>query len=422
MGLPAEKMEVREPALVSSAVAERAAWLAAAVAALGYFVDVFDMWLFSNLRVASLQSLGLSPEEVTRVGARILNFQQAGLLTGGFLWGILADKQGRVRVMFGSILLYSVTTLLTAFINDVSVYAWLRYFTGIGLAGEIGAGITLVSELLPSDRRGYATTAVATLGVSGALAAGLVSKLLLWRQAYIFGAVLGLALLALRVAVYESGMFAAISGDAQIVRGSLRLLFSSLSRAMRFVSCIFIGVPIYLVFGHFMAFAPEVGAAFGIRNIAVPDVIMAGSLGLTCGDLLAGIFSQRLRSRKRPIFWLLSLSFLLSLALVSGFVKTATEYIVLNGVIGLCLGYWTCLITTTAEQFGTNLRGTVTTATPNLIRATIIPINLIFVGFKGSVITSHLIVMLTIGCFALAFLGLANIKETYGKDLNFCER
>ncbi len=399
------------------------AWIAVAVAALGYFVDVFDMWLFANFRVPSLTALGVSGSAITETGAFLINCQQVGFLLGGFVWGIMGDKRGRVSVMFGSILLYSIATLLNSFVTSVEQYAILRLLTGFGLAGEIGAGITLVSELLPRDKRGYGTTIVATLGVAGAIAAAYVGKIMLWKHAFILGGSMGLVLLLMRLAVYESGMYSAMPRTDNIRRGSLKTLFGNRSRIGRFVSCIILGIPIYLVFGLLITFSPEIGSALGMtERLSVPDVMIWGSIGITAGDLCSGLLSQKMRSRKRPIAIFLAIGFVLSLFLLSGCLSTARGYCITVGIIGTCTGYWACLITTIAEQFGTNLRATVTTSVPNLIRASSIPLNLAFVQLTsiGSPITAAL--WLTIIYFGLAFIGLLSLKETYGADLDYLEK
>jgi MFS family permease len=419
MTLPAKAVEV-EPR--TPGISPRTAWLAVAVAALGYFVDVFDMWLFANFRIASLTALGLTPAQVTDTGAFLINCQQVGFLVGGFVWGIMGDKRGRVSVMFGSILLYSAATLLSGFVTTIPEYAVLRFITGFGLAGEIGAGITLVSEILPSNKRGYGTTIVATLGVGGAIGAAYVGKVMQWQNAYILGGILGFLLLGLRLAVYESGLYSSMSANKDISRGSLRLLFNTWERASLFLSCICIGIPIYLVFGLYITFSPEIAASLGIQGkVSVPDVMIWGSIGMTVGDLVSGLLSQAMHSRKKPILMFMSLSFICCMLIMFGFATTPLAYCVVTAIAGFGIGCWACLITTTAEQFGTNIRATVTTLVPNLVRASAIPLNLAFVELKavGSPVSAAL--WLTLVYFGLSFLGLMRVKETYGRDLDYFE-
>lgn len=392
------------------------------VAALGYFVDVFDLWLFANFRVSSLRDLGLTTEEITAQGAFILNSQQAGLLLGGFLWGILGDKYGRSRVLFGSILIYSLGNLANAFATSVTSYAVLRFITGLGLAGEIGAGITLVAELMPKAQRGYGTTIVATVGVSGAIAAAAVGTLLEWRTGFILGGTLGLLLLFLRAYVHESGLFKELASDPEVSRGSLWLLIARRERLLRCISCIGLGVPIWVVFGLYGVFASEIGGALNLGTaVAVPTTLLCASVGMTIGDLLSGLLSQRWQSRKKPITLFMSCSFLSVVALHSGIVRSAEHYYVLMAVAGFFVGFWICALTTAAEQFGTNLRATVTTVIPNVVRATTIPISIAFLSLKGSLGIAPSALAVSTVCFLLAALALASLKESFSRDLNFLE-
>jgi len=407
----------------STSVKEKLAWFAVIVAGLGYFVDVFDLWLFSNFRVASLTSLGLTPAEVTTIGAKLINYQQAGLILGGFVWGMLGDKRGRASVMFGSILIYSVANLLNAFVTNVEQYAVLRFVAGFGLAGEIGAGITLIAELLPRSKRGLGTALVTSLGALGAVLAALAGKYLDWRTSFILGGLMGLSLLLLRFMVHESGIYCNMKDGAEkIVSGSLKMLFSSRDRVVRFISCILVGVPLFLCFGVFATFAPEIASALGILEpLTVSDVLLYASVGITVGDVLAGLLSQRLQSRKLPMLIMLILALASSLAICAGLAKTASQYTWLLGIMGICTGYWACLITTAAENFGTNLRATITTTVPNLIRGSAIILIASFISLKGSYSISETLLIMTLCTFALAFGGLYFLRETFHRDLDFYE-
>ncbi|NCW12433.1 MAG: MFS transporter, partial [Chitinophagia bacterium] len=178
------------------------------VAALGYFVDVYDLLLFTIVRQPSVLSIGSTMETIIVDSAHIINWQMSGLLIGGILWGVLGDKKGRLKVLFGSILLYSLANILTSFVQNVDQYAYCRFIGGIGLAGELGAGITLVSEMLPNNKRGIGTSMVAGIGLFGAVFAYFTFKFTNdWRLCYQIGGVLGFFLLILRVRVAESFMF-----------------------------------------------------------------------------------------------------------------------------------------------------------------------------------------------------------------------
>lgn len=397
-------------------------WIAVLVAGLGYFVDVIDLWLFSNFRVVSLRELGLSAEEITRTGALLLNCQQAGLLVGGLLWGVLGDKRGRAKVMFGSILLYSVGNILNAWVVNVPQYAALRFVTGLGLAGEIGAGITLVCEILPKEKRGIGTTFVTGLGVAGAIVAALMGKYLEWRTAYFLGGMMGLALLTLRIFTHDSTMFTRMCSDASVARGSLRLIFGRRDSLVTFLSCVAAGVPIYLTFAIFASFSPEIAPAFGIREpLEVPDVLLSASIGLTLGDVLAGGLSQLMRARKAVLFLLIALTCLTACIIISEIFATKMGFITLIGFLGLFSGYWACLITTASEQFGTNIRATVTTMVPNLIRATAIIMTSAFIYLQSIMTVRTAVCVLVIIVFSIALLGISRLKETFSRDLNYYE-
>jgi len=398
-------------------------WVTVLVAALGYFVDVVDLWLFSNLRVASLKDLGLSPAETTDTGAFLLNAQQAGLLIGSVIWGVMGDKRGRASVMFGSIFLYSIGNILNAFVTTVPQYAVLRFITGVGLAGEIGAGITLVCEILPRSKRGLGTTFVTGLGVAGAILAALMGKYLAWRTAFFVGGCMGLALFLLRVLTHDSGMFERMRQQTGIKRGSLRQLIGTKDTLVRFLSCIASGMPIYLTFSIFAVFSPELGQAIGIQEpLIVSDVMLCVSVGLTLGDVLAGLLSQLMQRRKTPLVILVLLNCLVALTIISGAFSTAFAYLVLVGVLGLTSGYWACLITTAAEQFGTNIRATVTTMVPNLVRATAIPITIAFIETKSYLSIQNTVWVLVTVVFACAFWGLSHLRESFHSDLDFYEK
>jgi MFS family permease len=392
------------------------------VAALGYFVDVVDLWLFSNLRVASLRDLGLSAAAITDTGALLLNLQQVGLLLGSIVWGVMGDTRGRASVMFGSIFLYSVGNILNAFVTSVPQYAFLRFITGVGLAGEIGAGITLVCEILPKDKRGIGTTFVTGLGVAGAILAALMGKYLAWREAFFVGGCMGLTLLLLRVLTHDSGLFERMKHAAGIKRGAILQLLRKRDTAVRFVSCIASGMPIYLTFSIFAVFSPELAPAIGIvEPIAVADVMLCVSVGLTLGDVLAGLLSQLMRQRKAPLILLIVLNCIVAVTILSGVFTSSLAFLVLIGLLGLTSGYWACLITTAAEQFGTNIRATVTTMVPNLVRATAIPMTIAFVEMRRFLSIQETVWVVAAVVFATAFWGLSQVRESFDTDLDFYE-
>ncbi len=392
------------------------------VAALGYFVDVFDLWLFANNRIVSVRDMGVSPESLTITGAQLINAQQFGLLLGGMGWGVLGDKFGRAKVLFGSIALYSLATFANGFVTSLDQYLALRFLAGLGLAGEIGVGVTLVLETLPTDKRGLGIAIVTSIGLSGALFAALATKIMPWRSAYIFGGTLGIALLLLRWLVSESPVFLTMRHQQKRPQGSLLLLFSSYKRCVKFLGCIAIGLPLYLCFGIFVTFAPEIQKGLASPwNVEVADALMWASISLTVGDLMAGILSQWLRSRKAPIRYALCAGLFFCIACVVTTKWSSMAYLTTVSAMAFATGYWTCLITTTAEQFGTNLRSTVSAMVPNLVRASVIVMNMFFVGLNSAFTMEFSLLMLTAAVYLLAFSGLASIGETFGKELDFYE-
>jgi MFS transporter, putative metabolite:H+ symporter len=398
------------------------------LAALGYFVDIYDLVLFSVLRVASLKGLGLPEDQFVPVGGLLLDLQLAGMMLGGLAWGVLADRRGRLTVLFGSIVVYSVANLANAFVPDVATYGLCRFVAGFGLAGELGAGVTLVSELLPAHRRGLGTTLVATVGLSGALAAGTVGEALVrwsadgWRVAYGIGGGVGLVLLGLRIGAFESGLFERTKASSARL-GDVRLLLRPVARLVRFVRIILVGMPIWFVAGVMFVFSPEVGGALGLSPKPTGGAtIVWAYLGVTVGDLVSGLASHALRSRTRVLaVFLASLAVAVALLLTFGG-RSLTTYYALLSVVGFTTGYWVLFVTTAAEQFGTNLRATVTTSAPNFVRATAIPITAVWMGLKPSLGVVPATALVGACCLALGGLALWRMPDSFGVELDFEER
>jgi MFS transporter, putative metabolite:H+ symporter len=391
------------------------------VAALGYFVDIYDLLLFSIVRRASLIALGVAESDLLAQGEHLLRIQMAGLLVGGLIWGIMGDKLGRLSVLFGSILLYSLANIANGFVTSVDQYAWLRFIAGVGLAGELGAGVTLVSEILPPNLRGYGTTIIATVGLLGAVVGNFLSKMYDWQTSYFIGGGLGLMLLVARVSVFESGMFLKTK-EKHVQRGNFFQLFTKRSRFLKFMGCIFIGLPLWFIIGILITFSPEFAMALGINGvISAGDAVMYSYIGLAVGDLASGVSSQLVGSRKK----ILKLFLLISLAFIIGYlflpIKTTGFFYFACFCLGFGAGFWALFVTVAAEQFGTNLRSTTATTVPNFIRGTVIPLTLAFKVLRdhlGIIYGALLIGILTI---IIAFIALKLIDETYGRDLNFEE-
>ena len=392
------------------------------VGALGYFVDIYDLVLFSILRTASLKGLGVPEAELLDKGVLLLNWQMSGLLIGGILWGILGDKRGRLSVLFGSILLYSVANICNAFVQTVEQYAILRFIAGIGLAGELGAAITLVSEVLPKEVRGYGTAIVAGVGLSGAVFAGIVADFLDWKAAYFTGGVLGLLLLFARVRLAESGMFAETKKTTGVRRGDLRLLFANWSRAWRYLCCILIGVPIWYVVGILVTFSPEITRALGaVEPVSAGRGILFCYTGVALGDLGTGVISQWIGSRKKVVAVALTVEAMLVVALLMSRDFTAAYFYVFCFLLGFASGYWAVFVTMASEQFGTNLRATVTTTVPNFVRGSVVLLTLAFKNYQESLGLAGSALAVFGVIFVLAIVALVSLDETHSRDLNYLE-
>ncbi len=391
------------------------------VAALGYLVDMYDLFLFSVVRVPSLLSLGTSQDQLLDDGIILLNLQMAGLLIGGIFWGILGDKRGRLSVLFGSILIYSLANIANGFVTSFEQYAVLRFIAGVGLAGELGAGITLVAEILPRKIRGYGTTLVATMGVLGAVLAYFVADLFAWRISYFIGGGLGLLLLVLRMRVFESGIFVKMK-DKNVQRGNVLMLFNNKNRFLKYLKCILVGLPIWFVVGILITFSPEFGKALGITEpVNAGKAVMFAFTGQVVGDLASGFLSQYFQSRRKIILVFM----LISLGMTATYLLFPTNNIVIFyaicALLGFANGYWTLFVTIAAEMFGTNLRATVATSAPNFVRGAIIPLTALFVYLKMSLGIIYAAAAVGLLTFVIALIALKYLEETFNKDLNYVE-
>lgn len=395
--------------------------LAVLAASLGFFVDAYDLLLYSIIRNQSLLGIGLSGDQILSVGIDLLNAQLIGMLAGGVVWGILGDIYGRRSVLFGSIILYSVATLANGFAGNIPVYAICRFTAGFGLAGELGAGVTLVSELMSKENRGYGTMIIAAVGVLGVVTASQVGDLSPWRTAYFIGGGLGFLLLLLRLGVRESILFDRVK-TASISRGNFLALFTRFERLKKYTCLILVAMPIWYAIGILITFSPEIGRSLGLHVVPkASNAILLYYLALTLGDLTNGFLSQLFRTRKKIIvaFMLLSVLFFSSYFLLGG--RSITLFYLICFLIGWSSGYWAVFITVSAEQFGTNLRATVAVTAPNFVRGLTVVLTMAFKNFKpylGTVPSAALIGAITI---LIAFFALFQLEETYGKDLDFTE-
>ena len=394
------------------------------VAALGYFVDIYDLLLFSITRIESLRSFGLSPEQITIEGESILIWQMAGLMIGGIVWGMMGDKKGRLSVLFGSIILYSLANIANGFVQNTEQFRLIRFIAGLGLAGELGAGITLVSELVVKEKRGIATSLVAGLGLTGAVAAFIIKENFEWRTCYFIGGGMGLLLLALRLSVFESGMFHEVR-QMDVKRGNIWMLFNNRDRLKRYVLSILIGLPTWFVIGVLVSFSSEFGKWMNIKEKIDPGrAIMYAYSAIAIGDIFIGFVSQWLRSRKKALylFYVITGIFILLFFTILWNGTAERMYWICAG-LGFGTGFWAIFITMGAEQFGTNLRATAATTIPNMVRGMlavfILPLFQMLRSvtdyYTGGWLAAVIIMVITV--VAALFL-----EETFNKDLNFVER
>ncbi len=397
--------------------------LAVIVAALGYFVDIYDLLLFGIVRRPSLIDLGVDKEHLLSTGVLLDNMQMGAMLLGGIFWGVLGDKRGRLSVLFGSIFLYSLANIANGFVHSIPQYAVARFVAGLGLAGELGAGITLVSESLPKESRGYGATIVATVGITGAIVAALVGKLTHWRTSYFIGGGLGLMLLLLRVGVLESGLYEKTKAHVGVSRGNFLLLVTSWKRLRRYGAIILVGIPVWYVVGVLIKYSDAIGGALGLATLPDPAMaILFSYSGLALGDLSSGTLSQILKSRKRAVgIFLLITVVSIALYFLVGKSSIALFY-ACCALAGFGSGYWAVFMMSASEQFGTNLRATATTTAPNFVRGATVPITLTFAALKSSSLgVAGAALAVGVPCLLLAFIGLGSLEETYGKDLDFTE-
>ena len=418
------------------------------VAALGYFVDIYDLVLFNVVKRESLEFiLGAGHPDIKNIGIDLFNWQMLGMLAGGLLWGVWGDKKGRINVLFGSILLYSIANIANAFTVDLTTYAIVRFIAGVGLAGELGAGITLIAETMPREKRGYGTMIVVTVGALGAVFASLVGghgqgiaqwiegltghHLMNWQVAYVVGGTMGLVLLALRVGTFESGLFKQME-HSNVRRGDLRLLFADRTRLLRYIRCILIGVPIWYVIGVLVSlsqdvFVPELGIdtssldAEGLKQIN-GTAIRYAYIGLSIGDLLSGLLSQWQRSRRKVILIYLGLNAALTLYFLFGLHGASVDtYNWVCLLLGAATGYWVIFATVASEQFGTNVRSTVAITAPNFVRGSVWPITSLFkflVAPVGNLFSAMIVGLLCIGA---AVWAVWKSQETFSRDLDYVE-
>lgn len=397
------------------------------VAALGYFVDIYDLQLFNLVSKPSLKGIGITdPALIDFWDVRLFNVQMIGMLFGGILWGIMGDLKGRKSILFGSILLYSIANILNGFVDNTTQYQVVRFFAGLGLAGELGAAITLVAEIMSKENRGYGTMLIVSVGALGAVAAFYITSHVDWRTSYYIGGGLGLALLMLRFGTFESTMFDNVKHE-NVTRGNFISLFTNRDRFLKYLYCILIGVPVWYCIGVLMKFSERFAGEWGIDTSGDNGLqirrtaIMLSYVGLCVGDILSGYLSQVFRSRKKVVLGYLIMTIILAVLYLNIKSTSQTLFNIMCFLLGCATGYWALFVTIASEQFGTNIRATATTTVPNFVRGFVVPLTL---GFSAlSTNTGNITAALIVGAISLtlAIVSIIAVKETFGKDLDYVE-
>ena len=408
----------------------RALWPTVLVASLGYFVDIFDLQLFNIVSKASLQGIGITdPALLDQYDYTLFLWQMSGMLIGGLVWGILGDIKGRRKILMGSILIYSLANIANAFVTDIHWYAIVRLIAGIGLAGELGAAITLVNEILKKESRGYGTMVIVTMGALGSVAAVYINKMNLamfglaqWQIMYIIGGLLGLLLLTLRAGTHESQMFDEVK-NKEVSKGNFFMLFASRKRAVHYLACIALGLPVWFCVGVLVKFSGKfasIGEATG-GTFEVGQAIVFTYLGLSAGDMMSSYLSQLFKRRKSIVIAYLVTCLAVILIFLLGRGYSVSFYYFLCFLIGAATGYWALFVTIASETFGTNIRATVTTTVPNFVRGATVPIVLSFKGLASSMGEVNAALLVGGICMLLSFLAIVVLPETFGRDLQFME-
>ena len=396
-------------------------WLLISVVSLGYFCDVYDILLFSAVRRPSLMAIGVPAEQLANVGLTLLNWQLVGMLVGGIFWGVLADKKGRRSVLFASIIAYSVATFCNAFVTSVESYQWLRFISGFGLAGELGIGVTMITEVIAKEKRSYAVSILASFGMLGGVLAALVAVKMPWQTSYMVGGGMGILLLIFRLSVADSPMFKKIYASS-IGKGNLLQLFGKRELLKKYLLCIAIGAPTYVFAGTFITLSPEYGIKLGLtKPPSAAIALLYFYICLTVFDALSGLLSKKLKSRKKALNIFLGLQIVAVVVYLFLPLKSETDFYLRCGLIGASLGYWTVLCVNAAEQFGINLRSTVATSVPNWSRSFQVPFSFIFKPLAVSLGIIGAGAIVGIASVLIAIIAVFFLPERFEADADYVE-
>ncbi len=394
--------------------------IAVIVAALGYFVDIYDLILYLLVRNPSLHAIGVPDAQMKEIGIQLFNYQMVGMLCGGIVWGILGDKKGRMTALFLTILIYSLANIANGFVQTVEQYKWLRFIAGFGLAGELGLGITLVSESMSKESRGYGTMIVAAVGLLGTVLAYLISEWG-WRETYWLGGILGLLLLVLRIYIHESGMFRQLKEQA-VSRGNFLGVFMNRKQLYKFVLCILVGLPVWFVIGILISYANEFAAYMHVQGTIVPSkAVLIHYIGAAIGSIVTGVIGQVLHSRKKSLNIALITLLIFTVAYFYCFNASAAIFYFIIFLMGISQGYWGVFVTVASEQFGTNIRSTITTTVPNFVRGAAAIMTTLWQSMSATSNIMQSAIIIGGVVILLSLIATYLIEETFGKELNYVE-
>ena len=394
--------------------------IAVIVAALGYFVDIYDLILYLLVRNPSLKDIGVPAEQKKQIGIHLFNYQMVGMLCGGIVWGILGDKKGRMTALFLTILIYSLANIANGFVQTVEQYQWLRFIAGFGLAGELGLGITLVTETMSKETRGYGTMIVAGVGLCGTVLAYLISEWG-WRETYWLGGILGLMLLVLRIYIHESGMYHSVK-EQNVSRGNFLGVFTKGKQAYKFFLCILVGLPVWFVIGILISYASEFATYMNVQGTIAPSkAVLIHYVGAAIGSIVTGMLGQILHSRKKSLNISLITLLLFTVGYFYCFNASASVFYLFIFLMGISQGYWGVFVTVASEQFGTNIRSTITTTVPNFVRGAAAIMTTMWQSMSASSNIMQSAIIIGGVVILLSFLATYLIEETFGKELNYVE-
>jgi MFS transporter, putative metabolite:H+ symporter len=381
----------------------------------GYFIDIFDLVLFSTLRISSFEELKIT--DPTYWTVVFFNLQMTGILVGGIFWGKMADIKGRSWSFMGTILVFSIANIINGLTSSLTVYGICRFIAGFGLAGEMGSGIALICEKVPDEKRSLYLGFVSSLGCIGAVLSGWLGDIVYWRYLFIGSGFAGILLTLLRKNLLEPDLFRK-TATLNIPRGQWKTLFQSPPDLIRFILLIFLGIPMWYIIGILWSFSTEMTSTIGLNIFTSGQAILWGYVGVWMGDMLMPFVSQFLKSRIFTIQICLIMMLLGVIYLFQFQPHSLLSFQLTHIFLGFTIGYWAVYATLCGESFGTNIRALTSTSLPSLIRFSSIPMMIIYqYGRDENELNIALGMGLTVLCISM--ITTYFIKDTFQKDIDF---